>query len=247
LAAFDLDLQGSRSGLFYFKGMYSLFFRMTRGIIGKKPLRFQLTLWTFLLGTMVALSGCRNSKEPRHYLEIEAKPINKQVSAVMNASPVDLDIQWTKPGHWITKDSASGLRAGSFAIQDSSLANTGEISPDAIDVSVSYFAGDAGGIKPNFMRWLGQVSVTLDSARLENLIQSSETFTTQTGEAGIFVDFTELLSGDLTQSKSIFGAIVPGKGYTLFVKGMGIRNEIKNERNSIRDFCRSLHLKLGEQ
>jgi hypothetical protein len=203
-------------------------------------------LWTALSLGVIGLSACRKPEEPRTYIEIDPKSADVRPSAVMNASPVDLDIQWTKPEHWIQKDSANGMRAATFAIPDSALAHTGEISPDAIDVSVTYFAGDAGGIKPNFTRWLGQVSVTLDSARLEALIQGAETFVTQTGESGLFVDFTELLSGDLTQSKSIFGAIVPGKGYTLFVKGMGIRNQIKGERNSIKEFCRSLKLKLGD-
>jgi hypothetical protein len=226
--------------------MYSLFGKTIRRTDRPNASRFEPVLLPVFLLMLLGVAACRKADEPRSYVEIEPKTNEARPSAVMNASPVDLDIQWVKPEHWLQKDSSNGMRAATFAIPDSALANTGEISPDAIDVSVTFFAGDAGGIKPNFTRWLGQVSVTLDSARLESLIQAAESFTTQTGEAGMFVDFTELLSGDLTQSKSIFGAIVPGKGYTLFVKGMGIRNQIKSERESIREFCRSLKLKLGD-
>ncbi len=199
----------------------------------------QLALSLACLG----LSSCQRS-EPRVYDEIAFKPISKSpFMDAMNASPVDVQVGWTLPGNWLMKDSSSGMRAGSFAIQDSNLMHTGEVDPNAVDVSVTHFAGDAGGLERNVQRWMGQIGVRLDSAELSALIQNAATFKTQTGEEGRFIDLTTLLSGDLTQDKSIFGAIVPGDGYTLFVKAMGEKGKVVSSRDEVRVFSRSLVLK----
>lgn len=201
----------------------------------------------FLVSTLAAtfLVACQ-SDSPRKYTEItHPSQARNNTSESFNASPVDLSISWVKPEHWMQKDSANGLRAGSFAIPDSSLMHTGEMDPNAIDVSVTYFAGDAGGLEANIRRWMGQIDVRMDSAGMVEFIAKAESLTTASGEKGIFIDLTPLLSGDMTQPNSIFGAIVPGKGYTLFVKAMGIRKKVTSERPSIRDFSRSLVLKEG--
>jgi hypothetical protein len=194
-----------------------------------------------LLVTTFLLAACQSDK-PRKYTEI-APPSQGKISESMNASPVDVSVRWSMPQHWMQKDSASGMRAGSFAIPDSNLAHMGEMDPNAIDVSVTHFAGDAGGLEANIRRWMGQIDVRMDSAGMVDFIAKAERFQTATGESGLYIDLTELLSGDMTQPNSIFGAIVPGKGYTLFVKAMGQRKKVSHERSSIRDFCRSLELK----
>lgn len=165
----------------------------------------------------------------------------------LNTSPVDVQVSWTLPTTWVMKDSSNGMRAGSFAILDSSLINTGEIDPNAVDVSVTHFAGDAGGLERNVQRWMGQIGVHLDSAALSSFVIGAPRFKTKTGEEGRFMDLTTLLSGDLTQNKTIFGAIVPGDGYTLFVKAMGERHKVESAREEVREFSRSLVLKAVTQ
>jgi hypothetical protein len=199
-----------------------------------------------IAGLALALAGCNRSDLPRTYDEIGFHPKGKSpVSEMMNASPVDVEINWVKPGNWVMKDSTNGMRTASFAVVDSSLMNMGEVDPNAVDVSVTHFAGNAGGIDRNIQRWMGQIGLHLDSVALADFIHKAKPFTTQSNEKGIFVDFTTMLSGDLTQDKTIFGAIVPTESYTVFVKAMGERRQVEAAKNTVEAFCRSLHMKIG--
>ena len=165
---------------------------------------------------------------------------------MMNASPVDIDIQWEAPSHWMLKDTGSGMRAGSYGIPDSAFFGMGELNPEAVDVSITHFAGDAGGLGPNTQRWMGQVGIHLDSAALKGFLARAKKFRTQTGDEGMIIDLTEMLSGDLTQSQTIYGAIIPWKGATVFVKAIGERSRVIMAREDIFAFCESLRLKEGE-
>jgi hypothetical protein len=202
-------------------------------------------LWS-IAGLTLVFAACNKSDSPRTYDEIGFHPKGRvPVSEVMNASPVDVEIHWVKPGNWIMKDSTNGMRTASFAVVDSSLMNMGEVDPNAVDVSVTHFAGNAGGIDRNIQRWMGQIGLHLDSIALAEFIHKAKPFTTKSNEKGIYVDFTTMLSGDLTQDKTIFGAIVPAESYTVFVKAMGERRQVEAAKNSVEAFCRSLLMKSG--
>ncbi|HLP42771.1 MAG TPA: hypothetical protein VK465_14775, partial [Fibrobacteria bacterium] len=75
------------------------------------------------------------------------------------------------------------------------------------------------------------------------LISDAEKLKVKTGQEGIIVDFTERLSGDMTQSKSIYGAILSTPEYTVFVKAMGERDRLIAAKAAIKAFCESLEIR----
>jgi hypothetical protein len=197
----------------------------------------------------LGLAACQQQNSPRNYTEVVSQsPAGKKPAPemAMNASPVDVKIDWHAPAHWVMKDSANGMRDGSYGIPDSAVANTGELNPEAVDVSISHFAGNAGGLARNVERWMGQVGLRLDSAGMDAFLAKAARFTTQTGDSGIVIDLTTMLSGDMTQDKTIFGAVVPGSGYTLFVKAMGEKSRVIAAKADIEAFCKTLQLKSAE-
>jgi hypothetical protein len=103
-------------------------------------------------------------------------------------------------------------------------------------------AGDAGGLEANIGRWMGQVGIKAATADMAGFIKSAAKFKAATGQEGMYVDLTGMLSGDMTQSKTIFGAIVQNSEYTVFVKGMGEFARVEKQKAAIKAFCTSLRI-----
>ncbi len=200
----------------------------------------------------LGLTGCEEGK-PRVYQEVAFKPLPAPMAGPMaggplgmpsmNTSPVDIQVTWTLPDTWMVKDSANGMRIGSFGIPDAGLANTGELDPNAVDVSVVQLAGNAGGLEANIARWMGQVGLKGALEDISLIIKAAPRFVTQTGQHGMFVDLTDKLSGDMTQSKSVFGAIIATENYTVFVKAMGQRSRVVTSKAQVKEFSKSIRIK----
>jgi len=213
-------------------------------------------------GLGLILTGCQEPK-PRTYSEIAFKPNPAPAGGMggpmmgggpmgagamppMNASPVDIKVTWTLPVGWVVKDSANGMRIGSFGAPDPGLENTGELDPKAVDVSVVQLAGDAGGLKANIQRWMGQIGLKATPEEMDELIKAAKHFKTKTGQDGMLVDLTDKLSGDMTQSKSIYGAIIATADYTVFVKAMGEIERVVKLKPQVKAFCASISI-VGPQ
>jgi hypothetical protein len=203
---------------------------------------------------MVAgLSGCGSEPKPRIYSERAFKELAQPRTGMggmamgnlppSNASPVDIEVTWKLPETWLMRDSANALRVGSFAIPDPALAHMGEADPGAVDVSVVQLAGEAGGVEANVARWMGQVGLVVTADDLKKFVEQAEKLEIASGQEGIYVDFTGMLSGDMTQTKSIYGAIVGTPDYTVFVKAMGDRKRVVQAKADIRAFCQSLSIR----
>lgn len=206
---------------------------------------------------MAALMGC-GDEEPRSYSEAVFKPLaadppggpgmgmpggmDMPGGAAMPPPPAGIKVTWTLPEGWVPKDSANALRVGSFAAMDPELAHTGEIDPNAVDVSVVQLGGTAGGLEANIRRWMGQVGVKAGPDEMEEFLKKSPRFKAASGQEGIMVDLTEMLSGDMTQSKTIYGAIVQTEEYTVFVKAMGDFARVKRQKPAIAAFCKTLRI-----
>ncbi len=210
---------------------------------------------TGVAGSILAglLSACGSEPKARTYAEVAFKPLPQAAAGMggmgmgqlppTNASPVDIQVTWTLPETWQMRDSANAMRIGSFAVPDPSLAHMGEMDPNALDVSVVQLAGDAGGLKANILRWMGQVGLIASPDELQALIDGAGKLKLKTGQEGIFVDFTDRLSGDMTQSKSIYGAILSTPEYTVFVKAMGERERLVKAKAELKAFCESLAIR----
>lgn len=206
---------------------------------------------TVLLG-ILALVGCNGDPQPRTYSELAFKELPRRTSGrgmgmgalpPSNASPVDIKVTWDMPEGWLVRDSSNSMRVGSFAVPDPQFEHMGEPDPKALDVSVVQLAGDAGGLAANIMRWMGQVGLIASQEELKTLIDGAAKLKVKTGQEGLFVDFTDKLSGDMTQSKSIYGAIITTPDYTVFVKAMGEREKLVKAKAAIKAFCESLSIR----
>lgn len=184
------------------------------------------------------LAGCNSEPTPRRYSEIAVQ--GGQVS-LLQGTPA-ADIRWTLPDGWSMQPEGDPMRLVGFwagTPGDTTSANDGR----AVDVSLVKLAGAAGGLRANVVRWLGQVGVPETFA--DEAISSAQPITTATGQTGIVVDFTPLLSGDLTQTQSIIGAILDAGDHTVFVKAMGSRTRLRRMKPSLLEFTRNLSIDAG--
>lgn len=219
-----------------------------------RSVQITLARTSALLAAAAALTllGCGRDPQPRSYSEIASKELPPQgpmgmgagaMMPPMSAPAADIKVTWTLPQGWTPKDSASGMRVGSFSAPDPKLAQAGQADDKAADISVVQLAGDAGGLKPNIARWMGQVGLISTPEALEDIIKSAGHFKTRTGQTGLYVDLTDKLSGDMTKSKTIFGAVIQTAEYTVFVKAMGERSRVLAHKQKVKTFCESLAIK----
>ena len=199
------------------------------------------------------LAGCEGDK-PRQYTEVAFKPLAATgpmggmpgmpggAMPPMAAPPADIQVTWTLPPGWVPQDSSNGMRIGSFAAMDEKLAQSGEIDPNAVDVSVVNLAGTAGGLEANIRRWMGQVGVKASAEEMAEFLKKAPRFKAATGQTGLMIDLTAMLSGDMTQSKTIYGAIVQTEEYTVFVKAMGDFARVKEQKTHVAAFSKSLRI-----
>jgi hypothetical protein len=192
---------------------------------------FALLAASTLFGSI--LIGCQKDPQPRHYREIA---FLAKTGGRVGDAPIKLT--WTLPEGWVDQPEGDPLRLAGFWAPDPSLAHTGEMDPQAVDVSIVQLAGDAGGLDANVVRWLGQIKIPASYA--EQAIAAATNVKAASGQTGLVVDFTDMLSGDMTQSKSIIGAIFQSNGYTVFVKAMGEKDRLVNIKPQLLEFCAKL-------
>jgi hypothetical protein len=208
----------------------------------------------FLFVALGILAGCEADK-PRAYAEIAFKPLaaagpmggmpgmsGGAAMPPMAAPPTGIKVTWKLPEGWVPKDSSNGMRIGSFAAMDPKLAESGEIDPNAVDVSVVNLGGTAGGLEANLRRWMGQVGLKASAEEMAAFLKQAPRFRTATGQTGLMIDLTGMLSGDMTQSKTIYGAIVQTEEYTVFVKAMGDFAKVKEQKAQVAAFSKSLRI-----
>jgi len=201
-----------------------------------KPILRVLPVYALLLvplhGALI-LAGCQREPEPRQYREIVTRGENFSLQGNPQA-----DMSWTLPEGWSIQPEGDPMRLTGFWAPDPDLVKTGESDPKPVDVSIVQLEGDAGGLEANVTRWLGQIKVPSSFAK--QAIAEAVPVRLASGQQGIVVDFTAFLSGDMTQTESIIGAIVTVEGTSVFVKAMGGRDRLQRLKPQLIAFCESL-------
>jgi hypothetical protein len=197
----------------------------------RKPFSLLLALSVCAL----CFSACTREPEPRRYQEV----VPRREGGILQAGP-QANMTWSLPVSWTVQPEGDPMRLTGFWAPDPALAKAGEPDPKAVDVSLVQLAGDAGGLEANVSRWLGQVKIPASFA--DQAIAEAVPVRTATGQQGIVVDFTGLLSGDMTQSQSIIGAILTTGEHTVFVKAMGERERLVKIKPQLLEFCRGLSI-----
>lgn len=201
------------------------------------PKKFSLPL--IFASISLILIACGGEPEPRRYTEVAPRPPE---GVVRNEAPID--IQWSLPGGWSVQPEGDPLRLVGFRAPPPGEARSGS-DARAADVSLVQLAGDGGGTRANVTRWLGQVGLSASLA--DEAVAAAVPVQTRSGENGIVVDFTDMLSDDLTQSKSIIAAIIEGDGFTVFVRALGERDHLAAIKGQLLEFCRSLTIEEKAQ
>lgn len=197
-----------------------------------KPHPRVLSLCALLLLAGI-LAGCVREPEPRHYREV----ITRGETPTLQGK-THVDMTWTLPASWTVQPEGDPLRLTGFWAPDPARVADGKTDSKPVDVSIVQLAGAAGGLEANVTRWLGQVKIAPSFTR--QAIEEATPIRLASGQEGIVVDFTNLLSGDLTQTESIVGAIVTVDETTLFVKAMGGRSRLQRLKPELIAFCQSL-------
>jgi hypothetical protein len=204
------------------------------------PMRlcFSTAAVTAVVVSSALLSACNRESQPRHYTEVafHAK------ASPMAALDVPIHLTWTLPAGWIEQPGSDPLRVASFLAPDSLLADSLGTDPQALDISIVQFGGQAGGVEANISRWMGQVKILPSPELVQKVLAGADSFSIASGQKAIVVDFTGLLAGDMTQSTSILGVIIEGDGYTVFVKAMGDRDRLPLLKPQFLTFCRSISI-----
>ena len=169
--------------------------------------------------------SCNNEKSVTVY---KVKKTDSLISKQNNSD--NSSLSWTAPNNWIEKR-ATDFRLASYDVN----AANGEI----IDLSITVFPGDAGGIESNVNRWRRQINLTpLD---LNQLMNESSTQSSMLGEYYIFDLYNE------NNNQAMIAAILPYYDNsnsiieTIFVKMMGSSDTLSDLKYEFELFCKSIH------
>ena len=210
--------------------------------------------YLFILFLLIAVVGCEQKSQVRHYTEVAVEAPAASVSSMdphagldmgqdphagldMPSAPMmataNVDVKssltWKVPEGWV-EEPAKGLRLASF--RDVARAQD-------IDVSIVPLGGSiAGGLESNLKRWLGQINVQVSQAQLQSFIQSSLD--------NIF-DFSQLQKGQNPATKSMMVTIISLPEMTTFVKMTGDIKAISRNKVKFMDLVKSIHSKPESQ
>lgn len=127
-------------------------------------------------------------------------------------------VTWTSPQGWEELPTTQQMRIATFKTQ-------------GVEVAVTAFPGDVGGMLANINRWRGQIGLAaVTDADLPSLV-------TEVQQTPSKVSITSLTG---SQGQQMLGAVVdPGDGQTWFVKATATPAEIEAIRPSFETFAKS--------
>lgn len=176
------------------------------------------------------LTGCKPENPVR---VVQIPKVEKKQEATVPpvagamAKTLENDIQPPKmeaPAHWVPA-TLDAIRKGSWKVASPD-------NQDSIDISVTVFPGDVGGMLANVNRWRGQLGLKpWDDMILNSHLQDVVI-------AGLNAKLVVLLEeGD----KGTLGAILPREGFTWFFKMTGPKGMVLKEEAYFRQFLTTVH------
>lgn len=140
--------------------------------------------------------------------------------------------QWKTPDGWGEEKKSSGFRLASFTVT----------SPGSTGLAVCTIIplqGEAGGLKANVSRWLGQVvsGVGPADSRVDELLKAQEKFLAGDKFPAVFFDLTSV-TPDPTD-KSILATVVTVGGNSVFIKMTGEKSILTANKEKFKTLCKS--------
>ena len=128
---------------------------------------------------------------------------------------------WKIPENWLPGKKSS-MRVGSFMI--------GNDQDNSVDISITSFPGDVGGLLANVNRWIGQIDLPpINDASLPKYCSSFKLSSSD----GHFVEA-------YGEKKGLLAGILFLENESWFFKMMGDLNLVKKEKQSFIDFLKSI-------
>jgi hypothetical protein len=156
-------------------------------------------------------------------------PANPHTSGLPMTPPAGSQgarVVWTPPQGWEEQPTTQAMRIATFKAQ-------------GVEVAVTAFPGDVGGMLANINRWRGQVGAeAVTEADLGGFVSEIQ----QTPSK---VSITSMTGAD---GRHLLGAIIDaGDGQTWFVKGVATTPEIDAIRPSFEAFAKSFRMGVAAQ
>lgn len=159
----------------------------------------------------------------------------------MGKAKAGAHFKWETPEGWQEDKTGSGFRLATFNVKSGEASATCTIIP---------LSGNAGGLKANVSRWLGQVTSKAghmdpmlaegDDSTVKKLLEKQEKFVTKAQFHGVFVDFTPVTAKDT--DNSILVSMISVSGSTVFVKMTGPKSILVANRDKFRTLSKSFNM-----
>jgi hypothetical protein len=200
-----------------------------------KLFKMKRVLFYLLLVILMAAISCGDSGKVRKYKE-EAPAAGtqqeKQASPApaATAMPAHTHFQWNSPEGWIENRAASGFRLAAFTVKSGEIESICTIIP---------LQGEAGGLKANVTRWLGQITGSMppDENTVEKLLNAQEKFLTKGQFPAVLIDFTPVTPNPT--DKSILAGILTVQGNSIFIKMTGQKSHLIENKAKFKALCQS--------
>jgi hypothetical protein len=129
-------------------------------------------------------------------------------------------VTWAVPETWSPGDNANDMRVATFS------------TPSGVEVALSAFPGQAGGLLSNVNRWREQIG--LAGLTEDELFDAVETD---------LIDGVALATMDMTGDQRLLGAVLaPGDGQSWFIKATGEPDAMDQLKPEFEAFARSFAL-----
>lgn len=178
---------------------------------------------TIFLLLALPLLGCGRGEKSISVYQSEKRTLNTQEQNMpKHESGQKAVYKWLAPKNW-TEKALSTMRIGSY---DVPCAN------EVGDLSISMFAGDAGGLDANINRWRGQLGLeAVSGEEVLSLVRMTA------GPLGsIFFSNME------KDGKGFLIAILPLENESMFVKLSASSDGLKAVSAEFENFCMSIYL-----
>lgn len=187
-------------------------------------------LYSFIaILTLLLISSCKDSRSVKHYRVVKEERKDIEEFNFLNQgmpsefSPDLGTVSWAfLPENWVDQG-ADAVRKGSFILEKEN---------EKIDISITAFPGDVGGVLANINRWAAQIGLGAFDQTILNALEKVD------------IDGLEgqkiLLNGP---QKSTIAVIVKRNENSWFFKAMGDKGLVKEQEKNFNDFINNIHFK----
>jgi hypothetical protein len=137
---------------------------------------------------------------------------------------------WETPEGWTETPKTSGMRLAAFSVKEGD--------KEAVCTIIT-LRGEAGGLKANVERWLGQIAgpSAAGGETVNQLLGKQERFLTNGQFPAAFIDYTPITPDPA--GKSILVTIITVQGNSVFIKMTGEKSILEKNKTKFKALCRS--------